>query len=66
MDPLFLTPLIPLEAPETRTVGQRVRWPGDDREWVWSGEEWIPLRVTFDGGDAWDSLEETWDQQDAA
>lgn len=39
--------------PERPRVGQRLRWPGDDREWVWNGEEWIGTRTTFDGGDAW-------------
>jgi hypothetical protein len=35
-------------------IGQRVRWPGDDRVWVWNGEEWVGERTAFDGGDAWD------------
>lgn len=39
--------------PERPRVGQRLRWPGDDREWVWNGEEWIGTRTAFDGGDAW-------------
>lgn len=51
----FLVGLRPPE-PEAQLprVGQRVRWPGDDREWVWDGQEWVGLRTAFDGGDAWE------------
>ncbi|MBX3471717.1 MAG: hypothetical protein KF878_33090 [Planctomycetes bacterium] len=53
---LFLVQLSP-DGPALR-VGQRVRWPGDDRVWVWSGEEWVGERTDFDGGDLWEDEEE--------
>lgn len=39
-------------------VGQVVFWPGDDREWIWNGSEWIGTRTAFDGGDAWEGDDE--------
>ncbi|MCO5171873.1 MAG: hypothetical protein M9894_36700 [Planctomycetes bacterium] len=54
--PLFLVQLSP-DGPPPR-VGQRVRWPGDDRVWVWDGEAWVGERTLFDGGDLWEDEEE--------
>jgi hypothetical protein len=55
LPPLYLTEM----SPERREphVGQRVQWPGDDRVWVWNGEEWVGDRTEFDGGDLWEQEE---------
>jgi hypothetical protein len=54
---LFLVPLLPPLAGAPPFEGQRVRWPGEDRELVWDGERWAadeaPDEPPFDGGDAW-------------
>jgi hypothetical protein len=53
--PLFLASLIPPEeTPFLPRRGQRARWPGDDRDWVWDGERWVGTRTEFHGGDMWD------------
>ena len=55
--PLFLTQLFP--SGYTPKVGQRLRWPGDDRVFMWNGEEWVGERIDdFDGGDLWEAEEE--------
>lgn len=55
--PLFLFELFPPDRGGPRK-GQRVRWPGDDTVWVWSGAEWVGERTAFDGGDLWEATEE--------
>lgn len=50
--PLFLVQLTPDDP--TPGVGDRVRWPGDDTVWVWTGREWVGERTAFDGGDLWE------------
>lgn len=31
----------------------RLKWPGDDRTWIWKDEEWVALNGRFYGGDMW-------------
>lgn len=52
-----LISLIPEGVDVSPPVGQRLRWPDDDREWIWDGEHWVVFRRIFDGGDAWDDPE---------
>lgn len=51
--PLFLFERFPPDRHGPRR-GQRVRWPGDDRVWVWTGKEWVGERTAFEGGDWWE------------
>ena len=46
--------MVPLLPPGWKPrVGLRVRWPGEDCDWVWDGERWHSQSWDFDGGDSW-------------
>ena len=36
----YLVPLLPGEGRDV-PVGRRVRWPGEDSDWVWDGQRWV-------------------------
>jgi len=57
----FLVPILPPDLRGSPRPGRRIRWPGEDREWVWDGEAWVTVSRQFDGGDVWrdeDDLEQ--------
>lgn len=56
--PIYLVPILSPAQANVPPVGARVRWPDDERVWVWNGEEWVHLRKQFDGGDSWVDLED--------
>lgn len=58
MSPWPLLPLLPADVEDVPRPGRVMRWPGERRDWLWTGSQWIGMVPEFDGGDAWSQLEE--------
>ncbi len=53
MGPQPLVPLLPADVEGVPRPGRLIRWPGEQRDWLWTGEKWVGMVPEFDGGDVW-------------